>query len=240
MENLTEKINKKIKNTKPIPKWEFVSWEIFKDASIIALFILTVFLLGITIYLANNYNPWEKINFEPTYLWHSFLTTPWELFITIIVLFILIYFLARKIHFAYRFNPLLFALIILILASLGFSVAEMTGLNKNLAETMPIKNIYLSQGRLVAKTRGVVTIGKIKAIKNGNLIVTDNLGNNWTVVISKTNVLGDKVIRIGDVIIINGLKKGNIIEATIIKKMPENWRGKKSSSYFFRIIRVNI
>lgn len=240
MENLTEKINKRIKNTKFIPRWEFISWEIFKDASIILLFILTVFLLGVTIYIADSYNPLTQIHLESAYLWHSFLTVPWELFIVITGLFVALYFLVRKIHFVYRFNPLVIIASIIILAAVGFLAAETTGLNNTLSKTMPVKNIYLNQGRLVAKTRGIITIGKIKAVQNGNLIVVDNLGNIWTVVISRTSILGERVIRIGDTIRINGLKNGNIIEAIIIEKMPEFLRGRNNTSFYFRIIRTNI
>lgn len=223
--SLEEKISAKISQTEPKPKWEFVGEGIAKDILAAVLIIVAIILFGIIGYIISHFGPWERLPGQPFYFWHSLLTLPWEMILSVGVLCALIYLIIRKAHFLYRLSPIIIVVGILVILGLGHLIAEAAGAHETIARFAPAKKIYLTQGRILSPNRGLVTSGTVKAIDGDDITVMDVYGKKWQVEINTTKSTIGKDLKVGDKVMINGIKSGNIIKAFIIKKIPANWRG---------------
>jgi len=226
---LNEKIKTKLKNKKPKPKWQFQIFDFLKDFGIILLFISAILIFGIALYLIVHYNPFfgNYKNSGFNFFFQIFSVFPWELIGILVLLILGIYYLIKKVHFLYRLDSILIIVIILVLTTSGYFLAETTGLNKKIAGNQIIREIYQKQGRLFKPERGPVVIGEILKIENDKITIQEiHSEKEWIIIFDeKTRIQKNQDLEIGKTIMVIGEKKENQIKARGIKFQSENFRG---------------
>jgi len=227
MSKLNEKIKLGLKNVKPKPRWEFVTYDLIKDLVLAGLIVMAVLIVGATVYIVRQYNPWSDLPAGWNYHLEALKSLPWELIVFCFILITLVYIAAKKINNFYRINPLYIFLAIVVLIGAGYFIAEGMGFNKKMAEIPVAKNIYQKQGKIILVGRGIIVSGEVRSVNSPKMIVVDTKHHTWQIVATaKTHILTPDKIEAYDFVTVNGIKIDNDnIEAFLIREMDENWRG---------------
>jgi len=236
MTKLSEKIKKNLDNVKPKPKWEFTTYEMLKDLFLAFLWVNTVILIGIIIYILSRYNPWEDLPNKLDYHLDALKTLPWELITIALLLLAAIYFITRKINFMYRMSPYVTLGVVIVSIGGGYFLAEKIGINNKIANAPVAREIYKKQGKILIVSRGITATGEIIEVGKNDLLMNDSANRNWVVLVGpKTHIYSiDKGLILHDYILVNGIKvKDGTIQAFLIREMDENWRG-----FYERIITI--
>lgn len=225
--NINQKIKEKICRARLKPKWQFLTCQIFIDVILIVAWILSVFVIGIIIYLLSHYNPWASLPKGFFYFLQACKDLPWELILVLLFLVVAIYFTSRKSYFIYRLNSLVILAIIVASLAIGYYVAEKMGLHENISQAPIAKQIYTRQGKVFLVSRGVVIIGEIKGAKNNHMIIADDDKKQWEISFDKKTIfITGKNFNINEIIKINGIRKeANHIQALTVQKLDASWRG---------------
>ncbi|MDH4358427.1 MAG: hypothetical protein OEV37_00550 [Candidatus Berkelbacteria bacterium] len=229
MGELEDKIKKGIETRKPKPYWQFLGVDITKELLVMAGWIVSVFLLGAIVYIIANFNALPPLpRATPYHYLRSFLGLPWELIVVFVLVVVGVYLLSKKISTLYR-KPYVLVIIIVVSLAGGYFVAEASGINEYIANRTAARRIYERQGRFLPGRRGLVTIGKITKVEEGNIMMDDPTGKTWTVKINDDTKTGAD-LKSGAIVSVIGPRNDSTIEAIgITDEIPR--RGFCQGSY---------
>jgi len=227
-DNIANKIKSGIKEIKPTPKWQFLTWEVIRDILLALIWGSAVLIIGAIVYILAHYDPLDGVPINFDNILKALEDYPWELIILTLLLIVMIYFIAKKIGFLYRLEKRYIFLLIIFTLALGYIIAEELGLNHQISKTTFGENLYLNQGKIIIPQRqGVVLIGKIIGYNNHRLQIENLNGEKQEVIIAgNTQLVGERHLSVGDYIKINTINTtGNQKVAYLVEKINENWRG---------------
>lgn len=226
--NLEEKIKEEIKNQKPKPKWYFLSEDALRD---IVLFLLWVVLIVAAGFATNIFIDFQlnRLKVPGPGQFFGFLSFfPFEIFIFIAVLIVVIYYLFRNIGFLYRLSPWLIIILIFGSVFLGYFASEAVGANEAVINSTFGQRIYSRQGKLFIPEREDVVVGIIVSVSRDIVEIEDFEGKQWEVIISdKTDRREIDSFAIGERVWVLGQRLGDTIEAQAIRSMRNQPRGRQ-------------
>jgi len=222
MENkiFSKKVLEKAKKLGMKPKSHFILKTVFFGLSIVAFFMLTLFLISFIGFVLRINSFWYLPRFGLQGMGIFFGGLPWILIFVSLALIMLLYFFSKRFSFVYK-KPVIYSLIIIITLVLlfGFTISK-TGLHGGLFDQaekgrLPIMGVFYKN----YAQRGLKEISKGTVLDiQGNIVsLKDITGKEYEVIIASSTKGFD--FKVGDRILIFGKQYDGTIWAKKILKM---------------------
>ncbi len=134
--NLHEKIFQAIeaKKIKMRPRWEFRAEKLGLESALILVFLLISAMFSL-IFLYSQVNEIHRLlEFGPEGCWYFFKSFPFEIFIFIGTLFLVLNLLAKRLEINYKVRPMVWYGILMLVFFIMVITSELIGFHKSLAE----------------------------------------------------------------------------------------------------------
>jgi len=225
MTNLEEKIKTEIKKVKPTEKWEIVGLSTLKDAGLILLWLIIVFLIGMIFNIFINFRLWENIFVNRHLFAPGLMMLPYELFIILVLLFLATYFLVKKVHLTYRLPKTIIISILIVSSAAGFILAQYSGFNHFMFQRPGIRQFYQQEGKLINRHQPIF-VGSIIEQNKDKITLEDQNGQLYYIVLShETRIIGEANYEVGDLVRVVGYDQDKEIQALTICKLEQDFWG---------------